>query len=412
MKTKIINDPVHGFISVEHPLLLQIIGNPWFQRLRRIRQLGLTHMVYPGAQHTRFQHAIGAMHLMSMAVATLRLKGCVISKEEEEAVLAAILLHDIGHGPFSHVLENIIVDGISHEQLSDQIMRMMNLGMDNRLDLAIRIFNNGYDKHFLHQLVSGQLDMDRLDYLKRDSFFTGVSEGVIGSDRIIKMLTIDGDRLAVEAKGVYSIEKFLIARRLMYWQVYWHKTVLVAEQMMIQILSRAKELFVSGGELFVPPSLAFFWNKGFSFADFVGNEYAVDKFAMLDDDDILYSIKTWMTHPDMVLSTLSTAFVNRNLFKVEIQRKPFEEDRISRIKALVASRMNFDDEGLSRFFVISGYLSNSAYSSGEEQISIVYSNGEVKDIAEASDMFDLSFMNRKVTRYYLCYPKWLGDLNT
>lgn len=410
VKNKIVNDPVHGFIALDKPLLFEILEHPWIQRLRRIRQLGLTHLVYPGAQHTRFQHVLGAMHLMSLAVTTLRSKGHAISELECEAVLAAILMHDIGHGPFSHVLENTIVNGVSHEDLSAILMTRINEELGGALDLAIAIFNDRYEKRYLHQLVSGQLDMDRLDYLKRDSFFSGVSEGVIGSDRIIKMLNMRNDHLVVEAKGIYSIEKFLVARRLMYWQVYLHKTVLVAEKMLVQILQRAKFLAQQGESLFAPPSLQYFLSGDIDLVQFNCSGEAIHHFTRLDDDDVMCSIKNWMHHSDFVLSRLSSDFINRHLFRIKIRKNPFSEEEIASVKERVAHGLMLSDHSQVDYFVLADSISNSAYSSDDEHINILYHNGEVRDISEASDMFDLSLLNRTVTRYYLCYPKCLGEL--
>ena len=410
VKNKIVNDPVHGFISLDKPLLFEILEHRWIQRLRRIRQLGLTHLVYPGAQHTRFQHVLGAMHLMSMAVSTLRSKGHSISEAECEAVLAAILMHDVGHGPFSHVLEKTIVDRVSHEHLSSILMAQINRELGGALDLAIDIFNDRYEKRYLHQLVSGQLDMDRLDYLKRDSFFSGVSEGVIGSDRIIKMLNMHNDQLVVEAKGIYSIEKFLVARRLMYWQVYLHKTVLVAEKMLVQILQRAKYLAQQGETLYAPPSLHYFLSGNIGLDHFTRSDEAIGHFTMLDDDDVMCSIKNWMHHPDFVLARLSTDFINRHLFRIKIRKNPFTAEEIARVQDRVVKGLGLKDLSHVDYFVLFDSISNSAYSSDDEHINILYHNGEIRDISEASDMFDLSLLDRTVTRYYLCYPKCLGEL--
>lgn len=410
MKNKIVNDPVHGFIALDKPLLFDIVEHPWMQRLRRIRQLGLTHLVYPGAQHTRFQHVLGAMHLMSMAVSTLRSKGHFISEAESEAVLAAILLHDVGHGPFSHVLERTLVNGVCHEALSGILMNKINSELNGALDFAIEIFNGRYSKCYLHQLVSGQLDMDRLDYLKRDSFFSGVSEGVIGSDRIIKMLNMHQGQLVVEAKGIYSIEKFLVARRLMYWQVYLHKTVLVAEKMLVQILRRAKHLAQAGENLFAPPSMSFFLVQDVGLNHFFSSNEAIHHFTMLDDDDVMCSIKNWMHHHDHILSRLSADFINRNLFRIKFRKNPFSQEEIDRVKQAVAEMFGLNDSSLVDYFVLADSISNSAYSSDDEHIRILYNNGEIKDISEASDMFVLPLLDRTVTRYYLCYPKCLGDL--
>ena len=410
MKNKIVNDPVHGFISLDKPLLFKILEHPWIQRLRRIRQLGLTHLVYPGAQHTRFQHALGAMHLMSMAVSTLRSKGHGISEAENEAVLAAILMHDIGHGPFSHVLEKTIVEAINHETISSILMERLNSQFNGAISLAIDIFNDRYEKQYLHQLVSGQLDMDRLDYLKRDSFFSGVSEGVIGSDRIIKMLNMNNDHLVVEAKGIYSIEKFLVARRLMYWQVYLHKTVLVAEKMLVQILRRAKHLTQQGEQLSAPMNLQYFLSHNIGIDHFIQSEQAIANFTLLDDDDVMCAIKAWMSHPDFVLSRLATDFINRHLFKIKFRKNPFSKQEIDYVQQNVATRLQLNDLSEVDYFVLVDSTSNSAYSSEDEHINILYHNGEIRDISEASDMFNLALLDRKETRHYLCYPKCLGEL--
>lgn len=411
VKNKIINDPVHGFIALDKPLLFSIIEHLWVQRLRRIRQLGLTHLVYPGAQHTRFQHVLGAMHLMRMAVDTLRNKGNQITTQEEEAVLAAILLHDIGHGPFSHVLEHTIVQEVCHEEISLVLMQQMNRQLGGELDLAIDIFLNRYRKHFLHQLVSGQLDMDRLDYLKRDSFFSGVSEGVIGSDRIIKMLNVHDDKLVVEAKGIYSIEKFLVARRLMYWQVYLHKTVIVAENMLVQILKRARYLILHGEQLFAPQALMFFLSQQITLEDFKENGSATYFFTSLDDDDVMCAIKNWTNHDDFILSQLTSDFIRRNLFRIVIKKSPFALDEIESVKRKVMNHYQLNTLEDAGCFVVSDSISNSAYSSNDEHIKILFGNGQVRDISESSDMFDLSLLDRKVTRYFMCYPKCVDELD-
>jgi hypothetical protein len=404
-KKKIINDPVHGFISIPTDLIFDLIENPYFQRLRRIRQLGLTYLVYPGAMHTRFQHAIGAMHLMESAVAVLRSKGFEITPDEEQGALAAILLHDIGHGPFSHVLEHTLAEGVSHEALSMLIMKKLNLQYDGALNTAIDIFSGHISKLYLHQLVSGQLDMDRLDYLKRDSFFTGVSEGVVSSDRIIKMLSVFDNRLVVELKGIYSVEKFLVARRLMYWQVYLHKTVLVAENMLVMLLKRARELAMKGMPLFAPPSLAFFLNEQLQPSDYETREEVLNHFAMLDDDDVISAVKAWTFCTDKVLSQLSGDLLNRRLFRIEISQEPFADERVQKIRSVVTAQFGLDQPDDADYFVFTGTISNNAYSVNDEKINILYNNQQIKDISDASDMLNLSVIGKTVTKYYLCYPK-------
>ncbi|NPA35733.1 MAG: HD domain-containing protein, partial [Chlorobi bacterium] len=346
-KRKIINDPVHGFISIPSDLIFDLIQHPYFQRLRRIKQLGLTHLVYPGALHTRFQHALGAMHLMMSAINSLKSKGADISKNQAESAYTAILLHDIGHGPFSHVLENTIIRDVSHEQISRLIMERLNSEMNNELADAISIFEGKYSPAFFHQLVSGQLDMDRLDYLRRDSFYSGVSEGIIGSERIIKMLNVIDDNLVVEAKGVYSIEKFLVARRFMYWQVYLHKTALAAEKMLINILKRARELVLDGNMLFAPPQLSFFLKNDIKYSNFTSSPETLDNFMMLDDDDIMSAIKIWAGSDDLILSLLSRDFISRNLFGIKLSNEPFDENETDRIKDKVIKHYRLKDEKLS-----------------------------------------------------------------
>ncbi|NTW32430.1 MAG: HD domain-containing protein [Bacteroidetes bacterium] len=359
-KRKIFNDPVYGFISVQDDFLFKIIEHPYFQRLRRIKQLGLTHLVYPGAFHTRFHHAMGAMHLMSEAIEVLRSKGNDITDEEARAVLIAILLHDIGHGPFSHALENCIVYDLSHEYLSKLFMERLNIEFKGKLQLAIDIFRNKYKKKFLHQLVSGQLDVDRLDYLKRDSFFTGVSEGVISTERIIKMMDVVNDQLVIEAKGIYSIEKFIIARRLMYWQVYLHKTVLGAEYLLIKVLNRAKYLADNGVELFATPSLHEFLYNKYNKEDFLKQPILLNTFSNLDDYDIYASVKVWRDEKDPILSTLSKNIMERRLFHVDIQNQPFDKDFIEKLKKKVSAAYKIKDEDVS-YFVFSDKVENNAY---------------------------------------------------
>lgn len=402
-KLKIFNDPVYGFITIPDELVFDLIQHPYFQRLRRIAQLGLTHLVYPGALHTRFHHVIGAMHLMSMAVSTIRRKGHEITPEEERAVLIAILLHDIGHGPFSHALEYDIVNKVSHEDISIFFMEQLSKEFEGELDRAILIFKNKYHKTFLYQLVSSQLDMDRLDYLNRDSFYTGVTEGQIGSDRIIEMLNVHNGNLVLEEKAIYSIEKFLVARRFMYWQVYLHKTVVSAEFMLIHILRRAKVLVQRGERVFASPALEFFLSQHIGTNDFENNPEVLQKFADLDDFDILGAVKVWQTHSDRVLSILSQRLVNRELFKIEISKEPFSPDRIQLEKELIRKQFELSDEELE-YFIYSEVLSNSAYYSNKQSINILLKNGTIMDVSKASDNLNISALAQPVEKYCLCYP--------
>jgi HD superfamily phosphohydrolase len=404
-KKKIINDPVHGFISISWDIIFDLIEHPYFQRLQRIRQLGLTSFVYPGATHTRFQHALGATHLMNTAINVLRQKGHIITDEEAEAANIAILLHDIGHGPFSHALENTIIRGINHEELSLLFMHDLNASFGGRLDMAIEIFTGKYKKKFLHQLVASQLDMDRLDYLKRDSFFTGVIEGVIGSDRIVRMLNVLNDKLVVDIKGIYSIEKFLIARRLMYWQVYFHKGVLASEILLVNILKRAKELVQKSNLPPATPALQYFLTNNFSYSDFItGDKTILDHYARLDDNDIISSAKIWADFTDPVLSRLCNNMLNRKLFRIELQKEKFPEMKINQIRNAVMKKYGINNSEAD-YFVINDSISNYAYSSDDERIQILYHNGELKDVTEASDMPDMSILTKTVTKNYLCYPK-------
>lgn len=403
-KKKIINDPVYGFITVPSDLIFDLIAHPYFQRLRHIKQLGMTHLVYPGALHTRFHHALGAMHLMGMAIETLKTKGHNITPEEEEAVTIAILLHDIGHGPYSHALEHTIVEGISHEHISSLLMDNLNREFDNRLELALEIFNNKYHKTFLHQLVSGQMDIDRLDYLNRDSFFTGVSEGIIGFDRIIKMLDIANGQLAIEVKGIYSVEKFLIARRLMYWQVYLHKTVVSAEQMLVKILDRAKHLASKGIKLFATPNFSYFLNNSISKADFKNNPQNLECFTLLDDYDIFTSVKVWASHTDFILSTLCKNLLSRNLYQVEISDEPADSEIISTLGGNALSEYPIDENEVS-YFVFTDTIKNNAYRVGAENINILMKDGSIKDITQASDNSSLEALSKTVEKHILCYIK-------
>lgn len=406
-KRKIINDPIYGFVTIPGDLIYDLINHPYFQRLRRIKQLGLTNLVYPGALHTRFHHAIGAMHLMQEAVLTLRYKNIAITAEEEQAVLIAILLHDIGHGPFSHALEHSIVKGISHENISSLLMDKLNQEFGGQLSLAIEIFNDRHPRKFLHQLVSSQLDMDRLDYLKRDSFFTGVSEGVISSDRIIKMLNVVENKLVVEHKAIYSIEKFLIARRLMYWQVYLHKTVLSAETLLVNILKRAKELSAKDLELFGTPTLLLFLKNNFTQADFEQNSHLLHEFSKLDDSDVDAAIKVWSDNEDPILSRLCQNLLDRKLFKIEIRNEAFPEEYVRDfiLKVCEAYQISRDE---AAYFVITDSVNNSAYNASQFSINILMNNRQLIDVAEASDQLNIQSLSKTVTKYYLCYPKELA----
>lgn len=406
-KKKIINDPVYGFVSIPSGFIFDLIQHPYFQRLRYIKQVSMTHMVYPGALHTRFQHVIGAMHLMQLAIDTLRSKAVQISEQEEEAALVAILLHDIGHGPFSHSLEHTLIEGVSHEVISSMLMDRLNIQFDGRLTLAITIFNNQYSRKFFHQLVSGQLDTDRMDYLNRDSFFTGVSEGVISFDRIIKMLTVVDDKLVVEAKGIYSVEKFLIARRLMYWQVYLHKTVVGAEQMLIQALRRAKELSNNGVEMFATSALHHFLRNKVNAENFISDQVHLDWFTQLDDTDILSAIKCWMDHEDFILSTLCKKIVRRDLFRTELRSVDFDVQELAYYKERAKEYFGLNDHEVE-YFIYYQAIQNSAYSADKEPICIVNNIGQLMDIAEASDLSNLEALSQKVVKYALTYPKELG----
>ena len=401
-KLKIINDPIYGFITIPSPLIFELIEHRYFQRLRRITQMGMSYLVYPGAHHTRFHHAIGAMHLMQKAVQTLRFKGVEINNEESEALYIAILLHDIGHGPFSHAMEHSIVENIDHEFISLLFMQDLNKEFNNRLTLAIQIFKNEYPRKFFYQLISGQLDMDRMDYLKRDSFYTGVSEGSVNSQRLISMLNVFGDKLVVEEKGIYSVEKFLLARRLMYWQVYLHKTSLVAEQLVTRLLKRAKELTGYGNQLKCSEALQYFLNSAINKKNI--NSEILDEFAKLDDYDIVSAMKYWQFEDDFVLSTISKMLLNRDLLKIKIQSEEFLEKEIKRIKEKLISKHNISEKGAS-YFVFTGCITNQAYSMEKETIDMYTKKGKVIDVANASDHFNLKALSKKVVKNYMCYPK-------
>ena len=399
---KIFNDPVYGFISFPKTgILLQIVDHPYFQRLRRISQTALTHYVYPGALHTRFHHALGAYHLMTQAVEVLRQKGINITHQEAEGVYLAILLHDIGHGPFSHALEHTIID-YHHEELSLYFMQILNEQFEGKLTLAIEIFTDKYEKKFLHQLVSGQLDMDRLDYLNRDSYFTGVSEGVIGYDRIIKMLNVVDGELVVEEKAIYSLEKFLIARRIMYWQVYLHKTVLAAEQMLKKVFERAKELNLKNVEIPCTPALKYFFDALKTGKTKKNIKELVEYFAMLDDIDIIASLKLWMCHDDYILAFLSGSILNRKLLKIKLQNAPFTVEEIEKIKRDTLNKSHEKNLNLE-YLVFSGTESNRTYNTTKDAIKILAKTGEVKSITE---MMDYELHNKNIYKYYLCYPKY------
>ena len=402
-KKKIINDPIYGFISIPDDFIFDIIEHPYVQRLRRISQLGLSHLVYPGAIHSRFQHVLGAMHLMGQAVSLLKRKGHIISDEEERGVLLAILLHDIGHGPFSHALEYDIVNSINHEDISGFFIRRLEREYGKDLKTALTIFEDKHSKPFLHQLVSSQLDMDRLDYLNRDSFYSGVSEGIIGSDRLIEMLQVHDGNLVIEEKGIYSIEKFIVARRLMYWQVYLHKTVVSAEYMLIYALRRAKQLVKDGTDVFASPALAFFLNNDILLKDFQENDEVIDLFASLDDFDILTSLKVWSEHKDKVLSFLSSSIVNRHLFKIEISKIPFSDEQIEKKKDLALRDFGFSPDELD-YIVFSDKLVNKAYNQSRQNINILMKSGEIVDLAKASDNLNISALAQPVEKYFLCYP--------
>lgn len=400
--SKIINDPVFGFINIPKGLLYDIVRHPILQRLNRIKQVGLSSVVYPGAQHTRFQHSLGAFYLMSEAIQHLQAKGNFIFDSEAEAVKAAILMHDIGHGPFSHVLEDTIVQGISHEEISLMLMESINREFAGQLTLAIQIFKDEYPKRFLHQLVSGQLDMDRLDYLSRDSFYSGVSEGNIGAARIIKMLDVKNDQLVVESKGIYSIENFLVARRLMYWQVYLHKTSVAYEKMLVSTLLRAKELATMGVELFASPALKFFLYNDINRERFKNDPECLEKFLLLDDNDIWTALKVWCNHNDIILSTLSQGMVNREVFKVEVSAQPPTEEQIDTISERIANQLHISKKD-SHYFISTTSIEKNMYNPADDSIDILYNDGGTTNIAEASDMLNISVLSKKVKKYYLCY---------
>ena len=402
---KIINDPVFGFIKVPRGLLLDIVRHPLMQRLTRIKQLGLTQEVYPGAQHTRFQHSLGAFHLMSEALISLQQKGVFVFDSEAEAVQAAILMHDIGHAPFSHVLENTLINGITHEEISLMMMDRINQDMHGALNLAISIFKDEYPKSYLHQLISSQLDMDRLDYLRRDSFFTGVTEGNIGSARIIKMLNVVDDSLVVESNGIYSIENYLTSRRLMYWQVYLHKTTVGCENVLINALHRAKQLAREGVELFASPALRYFLYNDVTADSFQKEDKALDNYIALDDNDIWSALKVWQQHEDKILSLLSSNIINRKIFKVEVREEEPKEEEINHLKQEISKRY---DVSLADCHHLVGVnrVQKDMYNPFDDHISILYKDGTLKDITEASEILNIELLSKKICKYYLCYQRF------
>lgn len=400
-KLKIFNDPIYGFITIPNTLIFDLIEHRYFQRLRRITQMGMSYLVYPGAHHTRFHHALGSMYLMQHAVKVLRFKGVNISEEEETALYAAILLHDIGHGPFSHAMEHSIVDDITHEQISIHFMEQLNNEFNGNLTLAIDIFKGNYSRKFMCQLISSQLDMDRADYLKRDSFYTGVAEGNINSERLITMLNVVNDALVIEEKGIYSVEKFLLARRLMYWQVYLHKTGLVAEQLLIRVLKRAKELMNSGIKLEASKALLYFLQNEINSTNF--NTEQLEIFSQLDDYDIISAMKLWQYHTDFVLSNLCEIIINRDLLKVKLKNKPIKISELSDHKKALMAKYQISKEE-ANYFVFAGSISNQAYQN-KAHINILYKSGKIKDIIRASDQFNLKALSKPVTKYYICFPK-------
>ena len=401
-KLKIVNDPVYGFIHIPNEFILDLIEHPYFQRLCRISQMGLSYLVYPGARHTRFHHALGCMYLMQQAIQTLRYKQVEITPEEEEGLYIAILLHDIGHGPFSHAMEHSIVEGISHEEISLAFMEELNRQFEGKLSIAIEIFQKKYHKQFMNQLISSQLDLDRLDYLKRDSFYSGVSEGNINSQRIIAMLTVKDDTLIVEEKGIYSIEEFLVARRLMYWQVYLHKTSIGAEFVLIRILARVKELTQQGKKLAMTTALRFFVENHITKETF--DRHALHLFAQLDDYDIISGLKEWQYGDDWVLAKLSQMILNRDLLRVKLYKSPVEKEKVQELLQETAQQLNISED-LAHYFVFTGEISNTAYRKDEQNILIYTKNNKIVDVTKASDQMNLDALSTKVTKYYLCSLK-------
>ncbi len=399
-KLKIFNDPIYGFIGTPSELIFNLIAHPYFQRLRRISQMGLSYLVYPGAHHTRFHHALGSMYLMQRAIQVLRYKDVTITDEEKNGLLCAILLHDIGHGPFSHALEHSLIPNLSHEQISLLFMERLNEEFDGQLTMAIQIFKGEHPKKFLNQLVSSQLDMDRLDYLKRDSFYTGVAEGNISADRLLTMLNVSSNELVVEEKGLYPVEKFLMARRFMYWQVYLHKTSLVAEVLLIKLMQRARELITADQDVKGSSALQLFLKGnlgGFTTAH-------LEHFAQLDDIDVISALKEWQNHPDFILSELSKRLLNRALLKVKVKDKPIPKSKLEEKRKWVLANYPIDESQV-HYFVFDGEISNQAYNNAQQNIHILTKNGKLVDVAKASDHFNLKALSKKVVKYYACYPK-------
>lgn len=405
-KLKIFNDPIYGFITIPSELIYDLIQHPYFQRLRRISQMGLSYLVYPGAHHTRFHHALGCMHLMQKAVEVLRFKNTEISDDEEQALYIAILLHDIGHGPFSHAMENSIVEGVHHEQISLLFMNRLNDEFGGKLSLAIQIFKGEYHRHFMLQLISSQLDMDRMDYLKRDSFFTGVAEGNINSDRLIQMMSVVNDVLVIEEKGIYSVEKFLMARRLMYWQAYLHKTSLVAELMLMKVLKRAKELASNGVQLSCSEPLLFFICNKVQTETF--DSATLEKFARLDDVDIQSAIKAWQYHDDEILNSHCRRLINRDLLKIKVSSEKFSKEEMQQLLDKFSALHNISEEE-AKYFIFKGKIKNQAYSKDVEPIHILKKDKTIEDVIEASDQLNLKALSKPVTKYYICFPKQLAE---
>lgn len=405
-KLKIFNDPIYGFITLPNAIIYDLVQHPYFQRLRRISQMGLSYLVYPGAHHTRFHHALGCMHIMQKAIDVIRFKGTSITDDEENALLIAILLHDIGHGPFSHAMEHSIVEEVSHEEISLVFMNQLNREFGGKLDLAIQIFKGEYHRKFLLQLISSQLDMDRMDYLKRDSFYSGVAEGTINSDRLIQMMNVVDDVLVIEEKGIYSVEKFLMARRLMYWQAYLHKTSLVAELILTKVLKRAKELTQKGKQLYCSPALNYFLENKVTITDF--NSDILEKFARLDDYDIISALKEWQNHSDFILSSLSKMIINRDLPKIKVSSEKFPKEELQQYLTLFSTKnsISIDESG---YFIFKGKIKNQAYSKEAEPIRIVKKDKTIVDVAQASDQLNLKDLSRPVTKYYICFPKQLVE---
>ncbi|MBR1793542.1 MAG: HD domain-containing protein [Bacteroidales bacterium] len=410
-KRKIINDPVYGFLTIDDDVIFDVISHPYFQRQRHIKQLGFTSLVYPGAVHTRFSHMLGALNLMTRALEVLKVKGVAITEEESLGVRLAILLHDVGHGPFSHTSERVIAD-VHHEVLTLMFMRRINeeLPQDDKgrkpLDVAISIFEDSYPKHFLHQLVSSQLDMDRLDYLSRDSFFSGVSEGVVGTERIINMLNVCNDELVIDEKGIYSVEKFIISRRLMYWQVYMHKTVIAADTLLLNLLRRVRQLIGRGIVVSGPEYLMGFMSQSYDAESFEVDASLLERFSLIDDNDVMTAVKGWMSHDDIVLSTLSKQLVHRHLAAIRVSDRPFASEQIEqlRMRAQELYCISLDE---TAYFVGTGILRNHAYDFNDQEIKVLYKDGSCRDISEASDQLDRHFLEKQVTKYYIYFPKEL-----